>query len=167
MVRKVRLVLCIGVLFLLQAAVVHRFSYHSLRPDLLLIASAYLALEADYRGALWSGFAIGLLRDLGSTGRLGAGALLLVPACAALALLREHLVRESFLTDLVLAGLFLLAFSTGEAALDLAFVRGAGLRLLLAQALGQTAFSIALVPLVFAAMGGAGVVDRSSSLSPA
>ncbi len=163
MVRKLRLTLCVAVLFLLQVSVVHRFSLHYLRPDLLVVLAAYLALEADYAGALWSGFAIGLLRDLGSTGRLGAGALLLVPACAALVLLREHLVRETFLTDLVLAGLFILCFSLGEAAVDLVFVRGSGAGVLLGQALGQTAFSLALTPLLFVALGGIGLVDRSAS----
>ncbi len=163
MVRKLRLVFCIGVLFLLQASVVHRFSYRYLRPDLLLIAAAYLALEADYAGALWCGFAIGLLRDLGSSGRLGLSALLLVPACAVLVLLREHLVRETFLTDLALAGLFILVFSLGEAAADFVFLRGSGAGVLLAQAFGQTAFSIALTPLLFVVLGGFGVVDRSES----
>jgi rod shape-determining protein MreD len=163
MVRKVRLALCVAVLFLLQAALVPRFSYGVLRPDLLVLVAAFLALEADYRGALWSVFAIGLLRDLGSIGRLGGSGLLLVPACAGLVLLREHLVRESFLTDLVLAGLFVLAFSVGEAALSDLFVSGAGLRVLLTQALGQAAFTAALAPLLFAAFEGVGIVDRSSA----
>jgi rod shape-determining protein MreD len=163
MVRRLRLIGCTAGLFLAQASVAHRFSYGVLRPDLLLIATAYLALEADYRAALWCGFGIGLLRDLGSAGPLGLSSLLLVPACAALVLLREHLMRDSFLTDFVLAGLFILAFSTGEAMLDLVFIRGAGLRLLTGQALGQTAFSLALAPLLFAALGGLGVVDRSAA----
>lgn len=163
MIRKSRLVLCIAVLFLLQAAVVHRFSYHFLQPDLLLLAAAYLALEADFRGALWSAFAIGLLRDLGSSGRMGGSALLLVPVCAALVVLREHLMRESFLTDLALAVLFVLTFSIGEAVLSFLFVPGAGLHELLVQALGRAVFSAALTPMLYAAFGALGLVDRSDA----
>jgi len=132
-IRKLRLITSVALLFLLQATVVHRFSYRFLRPDLLLLAAAYLALEADFPGALWGSLAIGLLRDLASGGPLGATPLVLVPACAGLVLLREHLLRESFWTDLA------------------------------AQAAGQTAFTAALAPLVIPALGAAGVVDRSLS----
>ena len=163
MIRKIRLVLCIGVLFLLQATVVHRFSYRSLQPDLLLLAAAYLAMEADFRGALWAALAIGLLRDLGSSGRLGTSALLLVPACAALVVLRERLMRGSFVIDLALAVLFVLTFSIGEAVLSLIFVPGTGLRELLMQALGRTAYSAALTPMLYAGFGAIGIVDRSDA----
>ena len=52
MIRKIRLVLCIGVLFLLQATVVHRFSYRSLQPVLRKaaapLAHLHLAGEAGF-----------------------------------------------------------------------------------------------------------------------
>jgi len=162
-IRKLRLITSVALLFLLQATVVHRFSYRFLRPDLLLLAVAYLALEADFPGALWGSLAIGLLRDLASGGPLGATPLVLVPACAGLVLLREHLLRESFWTDLALAVLFLAAFSAGEGALTLLFVPGSAARQVAAQAAGQTAFTAALAPLVIPALGAAGVVDRSLS----
>lgn len=163
MVRKVRLVLCVAVLFLLQATVVHRFSVGPFRPDLLYLAAVFLALEADYPGALWGAFGIGLLSDLGSCGRLGAGPLLLVPASALLVVLRRYLMRESAWTDLVLTFAYVLAVGLVSAAFVAAFTPGGRIGELTLRALGQAVFTTALSPLVFAALTAVGVVDKSSA----
>jgi rod shape-determining protein MreD len=162
MVRKVRLVLCVAALFLLQATVVHRFSVGALRPDLLYLGASFLALEADFTGALWGAFGIGLLSDLGSCGRLGASTLLLVPASALLAVLRRHLMRDSAWTDLVLTFAYVLAVGLVSAAFVAAFTPGGRIAQLALRALGQAAFTAALSPLVFAALTAVGVVDKSS-----
>jgi len=162
MVRKARLLLCMAVLFLLQTALVHRFESGPVRVDLLMLAAAFLALEADYAPALWGALALGLLRDLGSCGRLGASALVLVPASAALLFVRARLVRDSFWTDLALTFAYLLvcgaAYSLGTALVAPAVP----LRAMLLGAAARAAFTTALSPLVFGALTRLGVVAPSA-----
>jgi len=161
MIRKGRLIICVAVLFLLQATLVHRFSQRFLRLDLLYVVVAYLALEADFKGALWGAFLVGMLRDLGSCGRLGASALLFVLATWATLWLRSYLVRESIWTDLALVFAYVLlcelAYGLGTAALT----PGAQAADLLPRALGQAVFTTAVSPLLFAAFIKARVVDRT------
>ena len=152
MMRKMRFILCVAVLFLLQVTVVPRFSYPPCGgPDLLLLAAAFLALEADFATALWGAFTLGLLKDLGSAAPLGVGPLLLVPTCAALNLLKDHLVRESAWTDLALTFAYVLACGMVHALAMAAFTAG-GAAQLVPRALGQAAFTTALSPLVFLAL---------------
>lgn len=162
MIRKVRFALCVAVLFLLQVTVMHRFTYGILRPDLLYLAVIFLALEADFAGAVVGAFAIGLLRDLGSSGSLGASAVLFLPASAALVLIRGHLLRESFLTDMVLTFFYVLACDLASALGVGAFTTGGRIAELAPLAFGQALFTAALSPLVFAAFARMRLVDRSS-----
>ena len=159
MIRKIRLALCIALLFLLQVTVAHRLSYRFLRPDLLLLCAAYLALESDFRGALWTALVLGVLRDLGSGGAPGASALLMVPAAAALAVVEEHLVRKSALTDALLALLFYLAVGTVYA-LGTALIASGSLSRLMMGAAGQALYTAALSPLLFAAFDQVGLVGK-------
>jgi rod shape-determining protein MreD len=164
MIRKGRLVLCVAVLFLLQVTVVHRFTHAFLRPDLLFLAAAFLALEADFTGALWSAFALGLLRDLGSGGRIGASAIVLVAASAVLVTVRRRLMRESFWPDMVLTFAYVLACGVVSALAVWALSEAGQLRELLARAAGQAAFTTALSPLVFVAFSKLGLVDKDLAL---
>jgi rod shape-determining protein MreD len=158
MVSKLRLTACALALFLLQAAVVHRFSHRLLRPDLIYLAAAFLALEASWTGALGGAFALGLLRDLGSAGRLGTGALVLLVATAGMLLLRDRLVRESAWTDLLLAFAYVLACGLMSALATAASTPAADGPTLVAAALGQAAFTAALSPFLFAGLARAGLV---------
>ena len=164
MVRKVRFILCVAVLFLLQVTVVHRFTHRFLRPDLLCLAVIFLALEANFASALWGAFALGLLRDLGSCGRIGAGALLFLPPTAALLIVRDRLVRESPWTDLALTFAYVLACGLLSALTVSAFTSGGHLGQLTARAFGQAAFTTALSPLFFVAFANLGLVDRSAGI---
>jgi len=164
MIRKGRFAACAAVLFLLQSAVVHRFSHGPLRPDLLWAAAAFLGLEARFGPALWGAFALGLLRDLGSCGTLGAGPLVFVPAVAGLALLQDRLLRESPWTDLALVLLSTLAVGAASALGTWAFSQGGHLGPLAAGAAGQAAFTTALSPLLFAALVHLGVVHGPAPL---
>ena len=161
MIRKGRLIICVAVLFVLQATLAHRFSQRFLRVDLLYVVVVYLALEADFKGALWSAFLVGLLRDLGSCGRLGASALLFVAATWGTLWLRSYLVRESIWTDLVLVFAYVLlcelAYGLGTAAL----IPAAQAADLLPRALGQAIFTTAISPLLFAGFIKGRVVDKS------
>jgi rod shape-determining protein MreD len=150
-------------LFLVQATVIHRFSYGPLRPDLLCALAAFLALEGDVRGALVGAVVLGMLTDLGSVGRLGVSALALVAVSAGLLALRDRLVRETAWVDLVLTFLYVLAW--GLAAAGGTWLQEPGARLggLAARALGQAAFTTALAPLLYAAFWKAGIVRKRSA----
>lgn len=166
MVRKARLVLCVAVLFLLQVTVVHRFSHRFLRPDLLYLAVVFLGLEASFAGALGGAFGLGLLRDFASCGRIGAGALLFLSVTAALLLVRDRLVRESVWTDVILTFACVLLCGLVSALAVSTFSASGQLEELAARAFGQAAFTTALSPLLFAAFGRIGFVDRSLSSAP-
>jgi rod shape-determining protein MreD len=158
MVHKVRTIVCVAVLFMVQVTIVHRFSYRFLRPDLLCLAAAYLALEASLGGALWSAFGLGILRDLGSAGRLGASPLLLIPASALLFLIRGQLVRESVWADMLLTFAYVLVCGAAHALVSAAFTPGPQAGELMGVALGQAAFTAALSPLFFLAFAKLGLV---------
>jgi len=160
MIRKARFTACVAVLFLLQVTVVHRFTHRFLRPDLLLLAAAFLGLEAEWQGALVGSFALGLLRDLGSSGRLGSSALLLVGVTAALLAVRGHLVRESAWTDLLLTFAYVLACGLISALAVALAGAGSDPTALLLRAAGQAAFTAALSPLASLAFSGLGLVRR-------
>ncbi len=162
MIRKARFILCAAVLYLLQVAVVPRFSYGPLRPDLLAAAAVFLGLEADRAPVLWGAFALGLLHDLGSAGPFGLGPLLLVPVVYGLWRAKAQLVRDSALLDLGLTFAAVLAWGTARVLVGVALTAGT-LRALLPAALGQAAFTAALSPLLFLALARAGVVGPSPS----
>ncbi|MCK4283165.1 MAG: rod shape-determining protein MreD [Candidatus Brocadiae bacterium] len=162
MVRKVRFTICAAVLFVLQVTFVHRFSHRFLRPDLLYLLVIFLALEARFEGALWGAFLLGLLRDLGSCGRLGTSALLFVPATWGLLLLREHLLRESAWMDLILTFAYVLGCELVYALGVAAFAPGVQLAELMPLALGQAIFTTALGPLSFAGFARIGIVEPPS-----
>jgi rod shape-determining protein MreD len=140
---------------------VHRFSHRFLRPDLVLLLVVFLALEAPPPHALWAALVLGLLRDLGSAGRLGASALVLLPATALLAAATRRLVRESPLVDAALTLAFVAGCGAALAVGTALLSPGADLGPLLARAGGQAAFTAALSPLAFAALAGARLVERS------
>jgi len=147
-------------MFLLQATVAHRFSYGILRFDLLYLLAAYVALEANPRGALVSALLIGLLRDMGSTGAMGANALIMALAAWGLTAVRSHVARELILADAMLVFLFAL-FCGGVEAGGIALFNGsAQWGSLMGQAFGQAALTAVLCPLLFAAYRRIGLVDR-------
>ncbi len=164
MVNRIRLTLCAAALFLLQTTVLPRFSYGPLRPDVLMVLVAYLALEADPAGALWGAFLLGLLRDMGSGMHPGASALVFLPATAAVLHLRGFFLRDSFLTDFSLAAAYAVFVGTFTAVATAVFVRSPAPAHLLLRGLGQAAFTTAVSPLLFWAFAHAGIVDTSSRM---
>jgi rod shape-determining protein MreD len=160
MVRRLRLIACAALLFLLQATIAHRFSYGPLRPDLLALLVIYLGLEADFGPALIGAFALGILRDLGSLTPLGLSALLYLPATGALLVVRERLFREHALTDMVFAFCFVWACGAVHALGAALLMPSAHAGPLMARAAGQAVFTAALSPLFFVACTAAGIVDR-------
>lgn len=162
MIRKVRFTICVAALFMLQVTFVHRFTHRFLRPDVLYLLAIFLALEADFKGALWGAFLLGLLRDLGSCGRLGASALLFVAATWGLLLLRQRLMRESIWPDLVLTFTYVLVCGLAYALGVAVFASGAQIAELMPRALGQAVFTTALSPLFFVGFAKLGVVRGST-----
>jgi len=163
-IRKGRLIACALVLFLIQGAVAHRLSGAFLRFDLLYLLAAFLALEAGEKGALWSALGIGVLRDLGSTGRLGGSAVLLVVAAAALVHLRNRIYREGFVTDVLLVFVFVLFCGMGHAAGTALAGRYAQWGPLLARALGQALITGVLYPPFAYVFDAIGVLERQESV---
>jgi rod shape-determining protein MreD len=160
MVRRKRVIACAAVLFLLQAAVAHRFSYGPLRPDLLALLVIYLGLEADHAAALIGAFALGMLRDLGSLNPLGLSALLYLPGTVVLLAVRERLFREHALVDMIFAFCFVWGCGTVQALGTTVFLPSARAVPLLTRAVGQAAFTAALSPLFFVACAALGIVER-------
>ena len=160
MIRRTRFIMCAAVVFLVQTTVVHRFTHGPLRPDLLLLLAAFVALEADAPAALVCAFCLGLLRDLGSVGPLGASSLVLVPATGVLVMLRSHLLRDSPWTDLVLTFGYVLGVGLVGGLIACLPSAAGELSALPARAGGQAAFTTALSPLVFALLARLGIVRR-------
>jgi rod shape-determining protein MreD len=155
---RVRLAASVAVLFLLQAAVAPRFTHLHFRPDLLLLVSAFVALEGSFQAAAWTALCVGLLRDLGSAGPLGLTPLVLVPATVGLYGAREHLVRGRLAVDLALT--FAYVFACGLA-MSAAQKAGAGTRFGPAGvAFGQALVSTAVAPMLFVVLRNARVAAR-------
>jgi len=161
MIRRTRFALCAAILFLVQTTVAHRFSHEFLRCDLLCVAAMYLALEAEFADAMWGGFALGMLRDLGSSGQVGASALVFVLATTGVLFLRGHLLRDSFLTDLVLTFAYALWCGTVMALGTGLLTPGAQVGALLQRGFGQAAFTTAVSPLLYLLFARVGLVDKS------
>ena len=142
MIRRFRFVLLAAALFLIQTALVHRFTHRFLRPDVLCVAAVYLALEAHFRDALWGGFVL---------------------ATGGLLFLRDRLMRDSFLTDLILTFAYVLFCGVVHALATAAVTTGPQSAALLERAFGQAAFTTAVGPLFFATFAKLGVVDRSNA----
>lgn len=159
MMRQIRVGVCVLVIFLLQVTLVHRFSDGCLRLDLLYVLVAYLALEADFKAALWSAYGIGILRDLASCGRMGASALVCVAGAAALLFVRDHLLREKWLTDALLVFLFLFFCGLLEAGLVCVLGSGPVWKEAFPRLTGQAALSGIMSPLFFFLFDRAGLVN--------
>jgi len=144
--------------------IAHRFAYRHVGFDLLYLLSAFLALEAGARGALGGALAIGVLRDLGSCGRLGASGVILVLATAGMLSLRDRVYRETVVMDLLLIFVFLLFCGAAEAAGVALGAAGADKKVLLGRALGQALLTTALSPPFFFLFERAGLIERDESL---
>ena len=149
------------VLFLLQTSFVCRYAFGAFRVDLLCLLAVFIALEADYAPTLIAAFVIGLTRDLGSIGPLGMGPLIFVPVAAGIIALRHFLLRDSFITDMVLAGLGVLAIGLTTAILTALSTPGPQIGTLAVQAFGQAAMSLAAWPIVYLALDAGKLVGES------
>jgi rod shape-determining protein MreD len=150
-------------LLVLQAAVMHRFSTGIWRLDLPLMLAAYMALEAASGPALVCGVLIGLLRDLASQNRLGVSVLVIVPATAAVLLVRDKVYRQHVVTHIVFAFLFVFLCGMLEAAGTWALVRPAHLGVFLKGALGRAVLTSVFAPVGFWLMDLAGLLQRDDS----
>jgi rod shape-determining protein MreD len=159
-VRRTRFALCLLCTYLVQVALVPRFSLGALRMDLLVLLAAFMALEADFTSALVGVFAAGLLRDLGGGGRLGASALLFLLTVPPLLVLREYLLRENPLTDWALTAVWLLALAVLTAVGKSLFTPGPQLAVLLRATGGQALMTALVAPLVFVLLHRAGIVEN-------
>ena len=159
-IRKGRLILCAIVLFLIQVAIAHRLTYRFVRFDLLYLLAAFLALEGSEDGALWSALGIGLLRDLGSSGRLGGSAVLLLLGVAGLVHVRDRIFRETVVTDMLLAFLLVLFCGVGHAMGVALFGRYVQWGMLLVRALGQALITASLYPLLSLVCERIGLLER-------
>ena len=163
-IRKGRLILCAAVLFLIQATVAHRLSGAFVRFDLLYLLAGFLALEANEDGALWAALCIGLLRDLGSAGRLGGSAVLLVLGVAGLVHVRGRIYREVFVTDVLFVFALVLFCGVGHA-MGVALVgRYAQWEPLLTRALGQALVTAVLYPPFAHIFDAIGLLEREESV---
>jgi len=156
-----RFSLVLLVLFLLQTAFVCRYTFGVFRVDLLCLLAVFIALEADYAPALTAAFVIGLTRDLGSGGPVGMGPLTLVPVAAGIVVLRKFLLRDSFATDMVLAGAGVLAVGLVGAVMTTLFTPAARLGPLAARAFGQATLSLVVWPLLYLALNACKLVGES------
>jgi rod shape-determining protein MreD len=161
-VRKARLSVCAVLLLLVQVCAAYRLSYGILRVDLLYLLAGFLALEAAPANALWSALAIGVLRDLASSARLSASALATVLATAALLAVRDRLYREPVFVDMALLFVYALLAGVVEAT-AVAIADRADWSVLLGCALGQAAFTAALVPVFFFLFERVGLLERKDS----
>jgi len=159
-IRPVRFILCATVVFLLQVSVAHRFSYGMLRLDLLYLLCAFLALQVTARGALWSALLLGVLRDLASSGRLGASALVMVLVTSGLLGLRDYFYRDRIVINVVLVLLFVLFCGAGEAAVVALADHAARWGYLLRCALGQAVLTALLSPVLFFFLDLVGLVEE-------
>lgn len=140
----------------------HRFSYAYIGFDLLLLLAAFMAINASWRGALWSSFFLGVLRDLGSVGRLGSGALALLLPVLLIGIVRERYYRDVMLSDILFSFVFLFSFGVIYSIPVLFLSRGASVAYL-AHAACRSAFSVLLVPPFFGMLHMAGIVDKQKT----
>lgn len=163
-IRKDKLILCAALMFVLQVTISHRLSYRALRFDLLYLLVAFLALEATPSGALWSALGLGLLRDLGSSGRLGSSAVLMVLGAAGLLDLRGRLFRETALANMLLVFVFVLFCGVVDAGVVAIAERYAQWGTLLGRAMGQALLTAAICPVLFLLYECIGLVERQQSV---
>lgn len=157
MIRRVRFSICLLALYLLQVAVAPRFSYGPLRIDLLTLLAAFLALEANFTGAVVGVFVVGLVRDLGAEGRLGGSALLFLLTLPPLWMLREFLLRENPLTDWLLTAGWVAAIALVTGLVKALVTPHPQAGPLLVATGGQALMTALVAPLVFVLLHKAGI----------
>lgn len=162
-IRKGRLIACAAVCFLIQVTILHRLTYGILSVDLICILAVFLALEASESGALWSALGLGLLRDMGTSGRIGGSSVLLVLGAAGLVRVRDRIFRETPLPDMLLAFLFALFCGGGHAMAAVLAERYADWQALLSQAFGQAVVTAALYPFIALICDRIGLLQRQES----
>lgn len=145
--------------FTLQQSLMHRFSAGHIGFDLIALLAAFVALAATAKSALWAGLFLGMLRDFGSTGRLGASALAILPAVMLVWALKERFHRATLVSDVTLTFLFILCFGFLHAAGMLVFSSRGVSAAYLNHAAGRAAFTCLLAPPFFALFRLAGIIE--------
>ena len=159
--RKFRFILLAFAVSVLQQSLMHRFSYGYLGIDLIGLLAAFAALSTTAGSALWAGLFLGLLRDLGSIGRLGASALSILPAVMLVRALKERFHRRNLISDITLTFLFLLCSGIlYRLGLAVAASGGPIYSSWLGYALGNAALTVLLVPPFFALFRISGVIEE-------
>jgi rod shape-determining protein MreD len=118
-------------------------------PELALILTVYLVLNAEAHETLYAAWIIGFTKDIFSTGRLGTHSLIYVCGAAILLRLRKYLYRDEVLVQAVVAFsavfvadlFYILQFSLT--------VSGIEVREHLQQVLVVSLYSAACAPVVF------------------
>lgn len=164
MLRRKRVAVCMLVLLVVQAGVMHRFSFGGWRVDLMLLLAAYLSLHAAEKPALICALAIGLLRDLTSLGRPGESAVACVAATCAVLLVRDKVFRRRMAMQVLFVFGFVALCGTVQGGGTFVLLRGSRLGTLLKGVWGQALLTTALTPPVFALFEWAGLLDREESV---
>ncbi len=158
-IRKVRLVSVALVLFLVQAAVINRFSVAWGKPALLCLLAAFLSLYAPMPDLMWGVLGLGILRDCGTGGEFGISALAVLPATAVVISLRGRFFRGGAM-DVALALIFMLVFSLVEATGVILFAGVSPIWALGGIAIGQSLLSAILAFPFFFFAECVGIVGR-------
>ncbi len=149
---------------IVQQSLMHRFSHGYISFDLIALTAAFVAFHMTGKGGLWAVLFLGVLRDLGSTGRLGAGALCFLPAVLLMWALKERFFRRTMVSGISFAFLFMLASGALYAAGMIAFSpAGASYRYLYHAAASAT-FTAILVPLFFVCFRLAGIIEQEKTV---
>ncbi len=147
----------------LQQSLMHRFSYGYISLDLIALLAAFVAVSVTNKSAPWTIAALGLLRDLGSTGRPGLGALSFLVALIPVWKLKERLDRTTAVSEPVLSFLFLLCEGFVYAAGTLLLTPGMTLSLFYHSA-GRAVFSAFMAPPLFSLFRTAGITETKKTV---
>ncbi len=162
-IKTVRLIAAAAAVAVLQSCLMHRFSYACISFDLIALLAVFLALNTTAAGTLWWVLGLGLLRDLGSTGRMGLSAVSFLPAVLLVWALKERFDRTSPVSETSVSFLFLLGSGILYAAGTLLLCGGAASGLF-CHAAGRAAFSAILAPPLFALFRFAGIIERKKTV---
>ncbi len=162
-IRILRLIAAAFAVSVLQQSLMHRYSYGYISFDLIALLAAFLSINVTDRNTLWAVTGLGLLRDLGSAGRLGLSAISFLPALLLVWALKERFDRTTMVSELSLSFLFLLCAGMVYASGTLLLTPGITLSFF-GHAVGRAFFSMLLAPPLFALFTIAGIIETQKTV---